>query len=127
MIINHHHHHHHQHHHHHHYQNHLSPDQFRAAEEILWHLTHHCVCHEHVDVLGPPDPHQLGDGVEKGEASVRQVVYQDDLQYIDIQSQSLSDKCPSVSSYNYLISSFIRLTVSICLSGLISARSDQSR
>ena len=106
---------------------HLSPDQFRAAEEVLWHLTHHCVGHEHVDVLGPPDPDQLGDSVEKGEASVGQVVYQDDLQYIDIQLESQSDKCPSVSSYNYLISSFIRLTVSICLTGLLSGLSDQSR
>ena len=57
------------------------PDQFRAAEEVLGHLTHHCVGHEDVDVLGPADPDQLGDGVEESEASVGQVVYQDDLQY----------------------------------------------
>ena len=60
---------------------HLTPDQFWTAEEVLWHLTHHCVGHEHVDGLGAADPDQLGDGVEEGEAGVGQVVYQDDLQY----------------------------------------------
>ena len=62
----------------------LPLDKLRTAEEVLGHLTHHSVGHEHVDTPGAPHPHQLGHGVEEGEAGVRQVVYQDHLQHSNL-------------------------------------------
>ena len=48
----------------------------------LRHLRHDSVRGEDVDRPGAAHPHQLRHGVEEREAGVRQVVYQDDLQYI---------------------------------------------
>ena len=53
-----------------------------SYNDHLWHLGHHGVGDKHVDGPGAAHPDQLRHGVEEGEAGVRQVVYQDDLQYI---------------------------------------------
>ena len=48
-------------------------------EMYLRHLGHNGVCHKHVDGPGAAHPHQLGHGVEQGEAGVGQVVNQQHL------------------------------------------------